>query len=402
MAQLLIRAGTPDAALIESVMSDVRAVRPDRLVVDAHVAAHTPELARSAGRAGRGFLVDPQTYLWQGAVHPLRSWARLPFAQVRPMLATEVSDLRVARVLVERAIEFQLGHGATHIIAPYVHVEGAGDGWVQAQLTLWHATRDYLDAHGLHLPVVAVLSLGWRLHARRNWPAALSPLLGALGALEPDEVALASSKMDRGADPAARLVDMLRVVQRLANHFPVIVWRQGALGEAAILAGASGVETGIGWRDRCDLQTAKNELRGQPTPGGTPHPTYIGALHRSMTRAQLAAVSRRPDLAAQITCLDAACCPNGARDLTRDGRRHSIAARAANINRMASAAHESWRWEQLAVDTGRALVVTASLNDYLDRLGDPKLGRLDSGAITAMHTVALQRRRSTRRGRPAA
>jgi hypothetical protein len=64
MAELLIRASSQDQALLRRIFgTDTRqrraSLRPDRIVVDAHVPALTSEFSRIARRSGVPFIVDP-------------------------------------------------------------------------------------------------------------------------------------------------------------------------------------------------------------------------------------------------------------------------------------------------------------------------------------------------------
>lgn len=401
MPELWIRAGLKDVQLIEGVMSGSRTLSPDRLVVDAHVAQRAPGLAAAAAQAGRPFLIDPQTHLLQGEVHPLTSWAALPFSVTRRLTPTHLLDRKRVRAHVATVFEFQLGHGASHLIAPYVHIEAADDGWADAQIALWEAARDEVDANGLRVPLIPVLALGWRLHARTRWPSALARLMPALEDLGVDELALASSKVDQGVDPGPRLVDMLSVVRRLSREYRVYAWQQGALGEAAVVAGAEGYETGIGWREHCDLRRDLGAHRDAPTGGGKPQPTYIADLRRGIDRSVLRAASTSTSLMGSLACMDPSCCPGGVRDLLADGRAHTIRARLTSLRRTVAPAHESWRWEQLFADASRGLALANRVNRYTRRLGADAPNKIPTGALAATVAVAAQRRRSARGTRPA-
>ena len=52
----------------------------------------------------------------------------------------------------------------------------------------------------------------------------------------------------------------------------MLAWQQGLLGEACVALGARGYETGLGWREACDLRKAMSS-RARPrdlTPGRAP------------------------------------------------------------------------------------------------------------------------------------
>lgn len=396
MAELLVRFGYHDAVLADEVLSGPQHRRPSRVVVDAQVAVSQPMVATAAARAGIPFLVDPQTFFLQDDVHPANAWARLPFAVPGRLSADEVAQPRRATAIAERIIDFQLSHGASHVMVPYVHIERANEDWVSAQIALWQASRRVLDTSRVNVPVVATLALGWRLLARATWPGALVPLTTALDALAPDEIALAASKVDDGVRPSDRLADMLAVIERLTNDFPVIAWQQGALGEAAVLAGAIGYETGIGWREHCDLQGKMHSLRKAPTGGGSARPVYVPNLRRGIDKRTLREVLSSSRLQAGVACLDVTCCPDGPRSLLDDARRHSINARLMSLARTMAPAHSAWRWAQLATDTLDGLELARRINNHIRMTGN-LLPAIPMAALQATYMVAEQRRVSRRR-----
>lgn len=396
MAELLVRFGYNDAVLADGVLAGPQHRRPSRVVVDAHVAASQPTIAAAATRAGVPFLVDPQTFFLQNDVHPAHAWARLPFAPSRRLSAGEVAEPKHATTIAERVIGYQIGHGASQVMVPYVHVERANDDWVPAQIALWEASHRVLDANGLNLPVIATLALGWRLLARAAWPSVLAPLTTALGDLVPDEIALAASKVDQGVRPDERLVDMLAVIERLAHDFPVIAWQQGVLGEAAVLAGAAGYETGIGWREHCDLQTKMRSLKDAPSSGGGARPVYVPSLRRGIDKRTLREAFGNPRLQAGIVCLDVTCCSDGPRSLLADARRHAIITRIAGLTRLVAPAHSAWRWAQLAADADEGLGLARRINNHI-RMTGSAVPDIPTGALQATAVVADQRRVSRRR-----
>ena len=270
MADLLIRASSNDAVLLRRVFGfdghPRAAAVPNRIVVDAHTVARTDAISDIARRAGVPFLVDPQTYLLQDRQHDGDKWASLPFADPAIWTPGEALSPTKRDALIRESINHQVTHGATSIIAPYVHLEKATSGWIDVQAQLWLDTRRYLDKEGLALPVVAVLAPGWRLLHPIQGQKALASVFGALETLTPHEVALAASRVAAGVDPGSRLMDLVLMIERLKARYPLIAWQQGVLGEACISAGAIGYETGIGWREKCDLQNTMAQHR-RPSQG---------------------------------------------------------------------------------------------------------------------------------------
>ena len=281
MAELLVRASTMDAALLRRIYGfgegrGSAPVRPTRIVVDAHVpvSSRGDDVITVARRAGVPFLIDPQTFYLQGAQHADDPWASLPFGHPAKFTATNL-DVFAQEEMVAQTVEYQVSHGATAIIPPYVHLDRLDDGWIDAQAGLWNRTRRYLDRENIALPITAVLALGWRALHPVHGPAALAPVLAALSALAPSEVALAASKADQGVRTHDRVMDLILMIERLRRDYPVIAWQQGHLGEICVAAGAVGYECGIGWRESCDLGTRANAHRNPPIGGGQIRPSGL-------------------------------------------------------------------------------------------------------------------------------
>lgn len=398
MAELLIRVGAQDTALIRAVLAGPSRYRPHRVVVDAHVASAAPSISLSAKSAGVPFLVDPQTFYLQDAQHPADPWAQLSFADAQRNSPSDLCHPRQVDALVAGVVEYQLACGATAVVMPYVHIEAVDDGWGQVQAALWRATRRYVDRAGVALPTVAVLALGWRLLDRSSWPDGLDRLHRALDQADPTEVALAASKVDAGVRPEDRLASLIAVTRRLGRRHPVIAWQQGTLGEAAVAAGALGYECGIGWRERCDLRAAMSAHRRRASGGGA-RPVYITALKRGIPKVSVRSLLAHPRIAADLVCLDVSCCPGGRRALLEDNRAHAIRARLRSLEAVAQADRPAWRWHLLALEATAGLQLAARINVAASRTAE--VARVDDSALRAMFAVAEHRRQITRR-RPAA
>lgn len=355
--------------------------RPDRLVVDAHVPL-TPRgaaLADTARIAGVPFLIDPETHYLQDRQCAEASWCAAPFANTE--IASPVDLMRSAAqdALVESVIDYQVERGATAVIAPYVHVERPTMGWVQVQAGLWRRTRAYLQKTRINLPVIAVVALGWRCMTVSG-NRALNDYWGGLTALSPDEVAVAASKAHMGADPASRIADLLSLVRRLSAAFTVTTWQQGLLGEACVIDGAVGYECGIGWREKCDLQTRMSQYRSPRTGSVGGRPVYIAQVGASVPKQRLEAARSQRALWAKLVCHTPGCCAPAGDDLVGDARRHDVIARAHELEQLLSTPVAVWQWHLLAQRLDRGLDIATRLN----ALG-PK-----SSALPAVSTATLQ------------
>ena len=397
MAELLIRVGTQDAALIERVLVGPQRRRPDRLVVDAHVAQRDSRIQRAARSAGVPLLIDPQTFYWQDSQHPADPWAALPFgrhAQMNPADFTPTTT----NELVRSTLQFQLAHGATALVLTYVHIDRVGDGWAAVQQDLWEASKEFLHASDVQLPVLAVVAAGWRLLSAGPWGNELAPILATVGQVQPLELALAASRVDGGLHRDARLGTLVSTVERLSGLAPVIAWQQGVLGELSVAAGAIGYECGMGWRERCDTRASMAQHRG-PSSGHGPRPVYVSELGRSVPKRVLDSISRNPRLAAEVTCPDPSCCPSGREALLGDMRAHGITARKTTLEQLGSASSISWRWQQLTTSAQRSLALGTRINLHQQRNGER--GRVDTELLGAIFAVATKQRQIAARRRAA-
>jgi len=405
MAELLVRASVMDDALLRRVYGldggREASARPTRIVVDAHVPASSrgDGVVTAARRAGVPFLIDPQTFYLQGTQHADDPWALLPYGHSAKLSPSDV-DVFAQEELVAQVVEYQVWHGATAIIPPYVHLDRLDDGWIDVQAELWYRTRRYLDRKNIALPTTAVLALGWRALHPVHGPAALASVLGALSALAPSEVALAASKADQGARTHDRVMDVVLMIERLRPDYPVIAWQQGHLGEVCVAAGATGYECGIGWRERCDLGASTNAHR-KPQPSGprSARPVYIPQLGRSIPKRSLEAIHEHRDLWMRMICVDPECCPPGGAALLGDARAHAIVQRARNLDEIARIERPIWRWQHLAGVVDDGLDLAKRINRRAQ--SSPAMSQVDTRALMAISAVSHTRRVDVRSRRVA-
>ena len=394
MADLVIRAGANDAALLRRLYGTdggPPAVRtPDRVVVDAHVADDNPGIGMTARTAGVPFLIDPQTYYLQDVQHAADPWVRLPFATPDALTPAELMGQVVQDRLVNQVIEHQVTNGATAVIAPYVHIEGVSNGWLEVQAGLWRRTRACLDQQNIALPVIGLLALGWRCLHPTQGISKLGPVWAALRNLGPVEVALAASKVHLGANADERLVDLLTLVRNLSSDYPVLMWQQGLLGEACVIAGASGYETGIGYREKCELNTAMSNHRGIRSGAPGARPVYVESLGRSIPKRSLEQVQKNRRLWPRILCADSDCCPPGGAGLLGDARAHAVVSRARNLNRLATINQTQWKWNHLADKAAEGLSIASRVN--LLAADSSLVSKVDTAALSAINDVASGRR----------
>jgi hypothetical protein len=398
MPDLVIRPTGHDGALMARILTPIGTrnpadlvVRP-RLVLDAVTAVRHPEFAATARVAGVPMLVDPNTYYLQDYQHPADRWAALPFARPPVMTVSELTTT-VQRDIVEAAIDFQIRHGATHLIAPYLHIKSADDGWADKQVGLYRMTRRVLHERGVALPTVAVLDLSWRLLDRAVWSQVLLPLLSTIGAAGFDEIALCGSNVDGGVHPEDRTAMLLASVRRAGRTAPVIAWNQGLLGELCVAAGAIGYGTGIGWCEKWDTTIRMRDRRAPREPGPmAPRPIYIDKLTRSIPKKTVQQLVGRRGIAPDLPCLPGRCCPHGAAGLLGDSRRHTLYARVSSLRQLAET-DRRFRWSHLRAGAELGLDLARRINGLAAREGFTRIDDAPLRATVAYARTAHEHRR---------
>lgn len=179
------------------------------------------------------------------------------------------------------------------------------------------------------------------------------------------------------------------------------MWQQGILGEACVVGGAAGYETGIGWREHCNLGAAmaahRKSLLSDDHPGA--RPVYVDALKRSLPRRSLVGLRDRRQLWRRILCTDAECCPPAGEGLLADARQHTITRRARSLASLADIRETQWRWSQLAQQAARSLTLADRINSAA--AGDGRMAKIDTTFMHAIHVVADRRRTQGRLRMPA-
>jgi hypothetical protein len=388
-----------DRALLPRIFGadtpDLRAsMRPDRIVVDAHLPTRAPEIPGSHG--------CPECHSWstrkifiQDNQPASDRWATLPFGIARALTPEEASRPAFQSDFARRVIDYQIVRDATAIIPPYVHIDRPDSDWIDVQVGMWACTKEYLEREGIALPVTAVLAVGWRMLHPVHGIQALNPVMRALIDLAPREVALAASKSDDGAHPDERAMDLVLMIERLATDYSIILWQQGLLGEIGIAAGATGYETGIGWRERCNLPATMASRRAIQSGGRrSGRPVFVTALGRSIDRRSLEEMRQHRDIWTQPICTDTDCCPQGGRALLDDASKHAVVQRARRVDELDRIERTVWQWQNLADDAYRGLDLAARINRLAHTSG--ALRRIDTHALSAISAVSHLRRLDTR------
>lgn len=394
MSELIIRPGRNDNRVVADLLAasaGVRSLRPvlHRLVLDATVAADRPSFAQAAQASGTPLLIDPLTFLLQGDVAEGDAWARLPYGRAPAIPAGELADPAAQRALVTSTVDFEIDHGATGVIPPYVLV-GDDPAWLPVATDLLARTRDLLDRRRLGLPMVAVAALSYpRRSGIVSWRLRLDRLAAAAAEAGADRIALAISGTGAPADGHDRVRLLLSATGRLAGQGQrVLAWRQGLLGPGAVAAGADGYECGIGLREVCNLAglSASRRPDRTGTPYSPPAGVFIAPLGRSLPRQAAAVLLADRTVAPRVVCDDHRCCPQGAQSTLADPRPHAVRARAAALADLDRMPSSPWRLNAIArwADNGAVLADLASR--VLQAAGRKE--QIRSSALNALAGVA--------------
>ena len=366
---------------------------PDRLVVDAHVplTAQGAGIAPVARQAGVPFLIDPETYYLQDNQSVDAPWCKVPYANSKLMTSSDLATSAAQDDLIRTAVNYQLENGATAVIAPYVHIEKPALGWEQVQEGLWRRTADYLRRANINVPVIAVAALGWRCMTPTSRKE-LTGLWSGLAALAPAEVAIAASKAHAGANPTDRIAELLLLVRDLSRDYTVTMWQQGALGEACVIAGATGYECGIGRREKCDLQNRMGQYRkSSPSGPRPPRNIYIHQVGQAVSKRRLELARSNRSLWSELVCHTPGCCAPAGADLLGDARRHSIITRAHALADLRTTAAPRWQWNQLAQRLEHGIALAERINELGPSTS--KMPKVDTSVLHALYEIADSRRR---------
>lgn len=376
----LVRASQSDNRLIEELATPAttglalaRRVPMDGIVVDAPTARSKPVFRDVAQAAGLPFLIDPLTHLLLDVQSPEDSWASLDFAHPEAASLGTFEDGRVLDELIDRTLRFQLEHGATHLIPPYIHAKSPDDPWFGVQLAIFHRTGAYLRAEGIDLPVAAVLA-GALQHfgPRSRWAKGLDLALSRLETLNVRLVALAlsASRSTKGDSPD-RVANYLAAVHHVAATHHTIAWRQGTYGLAAVAAGASGYQAGPGTDESCDLPSATRSRRPRTTTDnfGRAKRIYMSRFGRSISAKAAHVLLSHASTRGGLVCNDAMCCPDGASSMLSNWRQHTLRARARDLYELRALPDAAWRLNQVSRHAERAATDARMANEVLQSAG---------------------------------
>lgn len=376
MSELVMRGHHNDHVVLTELLSPATAPLPTarlirRVVVDATAVANQPQFARAAVDRGTQFLIDPMTYFMLERQAPTDSWAKLSFATPAIVPIEDLLDPRWQRRKVVEVVQFQLEHGATAVIPPYIHLERTDSRYARAQNELYLATANYLSDAGLDYEVVPILSVDRHpIPLEVNlWEAGMGRLLRTAASLGDQPVAVALSATSKLTAPAIH--KMAQIWRRTAAIAPFIAWHAGDVGPLAVTLGANGYETGLCSTERCNVH---QQLRGRrpsdDEPGPRWHGVYVDALGRSLGLPEVRAMSTVRTLQGDLGCTDPACCPHGFTSLLGPTRRqHAARSRLAGLAELDAVTARRWKLHILERRAAEGRASASRLRHYANAHG---------------------------------
>lgn len=383
MSELILRAGHNDHRVIEQLLTDPTALptrsasHMKRVVVEAPAAASTTVYASAARDSGVQLLIDPMTHLLTSEQDPEDSWARLPFTGgPSPRPVAEFKHASDRAQLIEEVVEFQLDHGATAIIPPYLHLEEPSGTAAAVVQRFVRETADYVHSDlGMEIPIFPILSVdrtGVPLD-RTAWQAGMGKLLRTMThRANGGPFALALSGSASRAN-TTNLHVRTRIWRRTAAVGPFIAWGCGDLGLLAVAMGAAGYSTGMCTGERYNAPgSARNRAPGTKEPGPRHVGAYVDLLGVSLG---LGAVRELVDLGpatlrGDLSCLDPTCCRQGITTMLEGGRRqHAARRRLADLDDLDAIGARGWRLHHLQTRAAAAGHAATRIRAAADKHG---------------------------------
>ena len=357
MTELVLRGRHNDHRVVDELLNEPAALGPRRarfirrVVVDSTAVTHTDQFARTALDTGTQLLVDPQTTFLTTAQDRADSWARLPFASHQVVTARALTSAAARAQLIAGVVEFQLDHGATAIIPPYLHLRETSALEVDLQRRLITETAHHVHVElSLEYDIFPILALDQRaISLEMNlWQSGIGKLLRTAS------TAAAGQPFGLGLSRTSNLTTtsihkMARIWRRTARVGPFIAWHAGAEGLLAVTMGAQGYETGMCAAERCDIRSEqRNRAPGSTASGPRYTGVYIESLGRSISKSAATQLSKIRALQGDLACLDAACCPRSFDSMLGAGRRqHAVRRRLVDLEALEAIGARGWRLHHL-------------------------------------------------------
>lgn len=364
MTELVLRVGHNDHVVLNELLTSPTALPPRRsryirrVVVDATAVVDEPGFARAAYAAGTQLLVDPQTMFLTTPQDPTDNWAKLPYASTAGLDPRELLDPVARTALIEAVVEFEIDHGGTAIIPPYLHLTEFAGCAAKVQRLLIKETAAHLTNLELDFPLFPVISVDQRAVSLDPavWPDSMGRLIRTANKQASGPIGLGLS-MTNGPN-RTNLHTATRIWRRAARLGPFVAWHAGETGLLAVAMGAEGYEVGMCASERYNVRGQQRSRVDPPDPGPRYIGAYVDSIGRSLERRaveKLAAVHGIHQ--ADLGCMDPTCCPRGFDSMLGAGRRqHAVRSRLRDLQALDMIGARKWMLRHLSDRTLDAMV----------------------------------------------
>lgn len=389
--QLYIRPDYQDLGVLRDVLAPPGPVRTIHappvtgLVIDAHLAEANRGYAELAREVGVRALIDPLTFNWQIEASPTSPFARLPYGADRSsILAHGLSGA------ADRVVEFEISHGGSTLVIPYLHVDEPAGLFANLNLDLMVAAADAAERHDVRLPAIAVLSGDRQKLTTPDGLAYIDRFVSQAVELGVGTIAMCTSPAGGQTDSVGSILRVLTIADRIRlGGLPVIAWRQGAYGLALSAAGLDGYETGIGQLETTNIRNRMNSTQNHRPIADDEEflrpkrPVMMGIWHRSLVHRAADVLLRSP-LAGEVMCTTPGCCSTVATTLERQ-RHHAVRTRAHQLDQLGERLGDRparWHLTHYLNELAPAIGTARRANEILASAGERS--RLPVAALTAL------------------
>lgn len=308
-----------------------RRLRADDLLFDARFHKTQGSLREEARAAHMGVWLDTQTmelalpYSVSGS-HRELPWAALPSTPG----GFTLSHISMGSREISR---FAIGGGYSTILAPNHLIKDSRDeDWLQVDLELAQGLKRNLTAAGSSIELVYPLATSTQMLKDYGFRQRLIHFFKEL------PIAAVSLRIhpfghDAGPQVVRSMIESLGHLRGCGR--PFMIERAGFAGLILLGAGAvDHVEAGMTTGDSFDVGSRLRPGSGKRS-GGPKQRVYIEALGMTVDLTVANELMEPSRGKRRFSCSDPSCCPSGARDMTRDPRRHSILAKQRDFSRLA-------------------------------------------------------------------
>lgn len=293
------------------------------LLLDARRNRTQQGLRRDAARNGIVTWLDTQAMELALPSGVTKGHAMLPWAN-SPKKCDELGGMQ-QKAIARTIADFAVSEGYQGVLAPCHYLNDEAGEWIEKDAESTQLLRDQLDTlGGSNIRVSYPLAISTRL---LNEVAFRDRIVRSLRNLPIDSISLRIHPFGARSGPNAVRNTVESILQLRQSGHRLMIERAGFTGFALFAIGAvDAVESGVAIGDTFDVG---NRLRSGGASDSVPNRArvYLESLGMTVELRVAEELLNAPHGKSRFACKDTRCCPNGARDMLRDPRRHSVLAR---------------------------------------------------------------------------